>query len=342
MTIQSYVYPQDLLSNKERIARSLTFMPITAIERNAIMNNESHDSGTVQCLIVLPTPTGLNDSVSHNWSASTIFDAVGGLGSALSSATRSLKAITGVNFGAVGSFVNAVGDGAERINNSPAYGYLSTAFGFRKKMVNPGYFQNYTGSSLRSFMLDYIFQPRSREEALTVIDIITAFKKYSSPNITKELTDKSDTAETDSTLSSIISMVSENTQTIRNDISNFLRTSDSKFWMKQPCYWKILFGNKYLNDLVKLRNVVITNLQVDYGDNVETFKDGIPKVFRLSISISEVDIVDENQYKMTNVDDKNSNIASSDFSYFGKDSEIEEENKTIGTPISSLAIKKLP
>ena len=39
---------------------------------------------------------------------------------------------------------------------------------------------------------------------------------------------------------------------------------------------------------------------------------------------------------------KNSNIASSDFSYFGKDSEIEEENKTIGTPISSLAIKKLP
>ena len=137
-------------------------------------------------------------------------------------------------------------------------------------------------------------------------------------------------------------MVLKNTQTIRNDVSNFLKTSDSKFWMKQPCYWKILFGNKYLNDLVKLRNVVITNLQVDYGDNVETFKDGIPKVFRLSISISEVDIVDENQYKMTGVDDKNSNIASSDFSYFGKDSEIEEENKTIGTPISSLAIKKLP
>ena len=209
-------------------------------------------------------------------------------------------------------------------------------------MVNPGYFQNYTGSSLRSFMLDYIFQPRSREEALTVIDIITAFKKYSSPNITKELTDKSDTAETDSTISSIISMVSKNTQTIRNDISEFLKTSDSKFWMKQPCYWKILFGNKYLNDLVKLRNVVITNLQVDYGDNVETFKDGIPKVFRLSISISEVDIVDENQYKLTDVDDKNSNIASSDFSYFGKDSKIEEENKTIGTSISSLATKKLP
>ena len=329
MSIRSYVYPQDLLSNKERIARSLTFMPITAIERNAFVNNDSHDNGTVQCLIVLPTPASLNDSVSHNWSASTIFDAADGIGSMLSN-------VKGVNL--VGAFSNVV----SHVNNSPAYGYLSTAFGFRKKMVNPGYFQNYTGSSLRSFMLDYIFQPRSREEALTVIDVITAFKKYSSPNITKELTDKSDTAETDSTISSIISMVSENTQTIRNDISNFLRTSDSKFWMKQPCYWKILFGNKYLNDLVKLRNVVITNLQVDYGDNVETFKDGIPKVFRLSISISEVDIVDENQYKMTNVDDKNSNIASSDFSYFGKDSEIEEENKTIGTPISSLAIKKLP
>lgn len=329
MSIRSYVYPQDLLSNKERIARSLTFMPITAIERNAFVNNDSHDNGTVQCLIVLPTPASLNDSVSHNWSASTVFDAADGIGSMLSN-------VKGVNL--VGAFSNVV----SRVNNSPAYGYLSTAFGFRKKMVNPGYFQNYTGSSLRSFMLDYIFQPRSREEALTVIDIITAFKKYSSPNITKELEDKSDTAETDSPISSIISMVKENTQTIRNDISSFLKTSDSKFWMKQPCYWKILFGNKYLNDLVKLRNVVITNLQVDYGDNVETFKDGIPKVFRLSISISEVDIVDENQYKMTDVDDKNSNIASSDFSYFGKDSEIEEENKTIGTPISSLAIKKLP
>lgn len=341
MTIQSYVYPQDLLSNKERIARSLTFIPITAIERNAIINNESHDSGTVQCLIVLPTPTGLNDSVSHNWSASTIFDAAGGLGSALSSTTRSLNAIKGVNLnGAVGNFVDAVGDGAERINNSPAYGYLSTAFGFRKKMINPGYFQNYTGSSLRSFMFDYIFQPRSREEALTVIDIITAFKKYASPNITKEFLDKSDTTDNDS--SAIISMISENTQTLRKNVENFLPSFDTKFWMKQPCYWKIIFGNKYLNDLVKMRNVVITNLTVDYGDNVETFKDGIPKVFKLNINVSEVDIVDENQYKMTNTDDKNSNIASSDFSYFGKDSEIEEENKTIGTSISSLATKKLP
>lgn len=330
MSIQSYVYPQDLLSNKERIARSLTFMPITAIERNALINNESHDSGTVQCLIVLPTPASLNDSVSHNWSAATVFDAADGLGSILGSVTQS----KGVNV------IGAVSEGINRINNTPAYGYLSTAFGFRKKMVNPGYFQNYTGSSLRSFMLDYIFQPRSREEALTVIDIITAFKKYASPNITKEFSDKSDTTNDD--VSSIISAISNNTQEIRSEVSNFLKTSDSKFWMKQPCYWKIIFGNKYLNNLVKLRNVVITNLQVDYGDNVETFKDGIPKVFKLGISISEVDIVDENQYKMTDTDDKNSNIASSDFSYFGKDSKIEEENKTIGTSISSLATKKLP
>lgn len=330
MSIQSYVYPQDLLSNKERIARSLTFMPITAIERNAFVNNESRDSGTVQCLIVLPTPTSLNDSVSHNWSAATVFDAAD-MGSLLGSVTQS---IPGVNL------ISAVGNGINRINNAPAYGYLSTAFGFRKKMINPGYFQNYTGSSLRSFMLDYIFQPRSREEALTVIDIITAFKKYASPNITKEFSDKSDTNNDNA--SSIVSKISENTQELRNDVSNALGTSDSKFWMKQPCYWKIIFGNKYLNDLVKLRNVVITNLQVDYGDNVETFKDGIPKVFKLGISISEVDIVDENQYKMTDRDDKNSGIASSDFSYFGKDSKIEEENKTIGTSISSLATKKLP
>ena len=60
------------------------------------------------------------------------------------------------------------------------------------------------------------------------------------------------------------------------------------------------------------------------------------------VTTSEVDIVDENQYKMTNTDDKNSNIASSDFSYFGKDSKLDEENKTIGTSISSLATKKLP
>ena len=45
---------------------------------------------------------------------------------------------------------------------------------------------------------------------------------------------------------------------------------------------------------------------------------------------------------MTNTDDKNSNIASSDFSYFGKDSKLDEENKPIGTSISSLATKKLP
>ena len=48
-------------------------------------------------------------------------------------------------------------------------------------MLNPGYFQNYTGSGLRNFNFSYDFIPKNSDEALQITKIVQAFKQYSSP-----------------------------------------------------------------------------------------------------------------------------------------------------------------
>lgn len=303
--LKSYVYPSELLKNDNRLARSIIFMPISAVERASFLDNTSNQSGKAQCLIVLPTPSELSDSSSHSWSASTVFDAISQGVSSMTGMVKPLKFVGDVLSGGAKAVTN--------ITSSSAYGYLSVMTGSRKKMINPGYFQNYTGSALRSFSFDYKFQPRTREEAITVLNIITMFKKYASPKFSQTYSDDSDGD------SNTLGLQGGDTQGILSSVGKTIssaKANGTKYWMKQPCYWKITFGNTYLNSMLKLNNLVLTDVSVTYGENVETFKDGMPKSFTLSLKMSEIDIKGESDYSaVSNNNDTSSTTNNSDFGY---------------------------
>lgn len=58
---------------------------------------------------------------------------------------------------------------------------LSHMFGFRKPMVDPGLFQNYTGSTPRGFSLNFDFIPNNHQEAKNIMNIILNLKKFALP-----------------------------------------------------------------------------------------------------------------------------------------------------------------
>ena len=65
-----------------------------------------------------------------------------------------------------------------------AIGAAAAHTGFRKPLIDPGYFQNYTGSSPRSFSAAWDLIPNSPEEANELMAIVMKLKQYSSPKST--------------------------------------------------------------------------------------------------------------------------------------------------------------
>lgn len=109
--------------------------------------------------IMLPLPTAeLLDAQEHGWSQSE---------SMVSELLK--KGIGALPF--VGG--KAVGQGVSE---------LSAAVGYRKPVIDPGYFQDYTGSQPRRFVLTFTFIPNNAAEAESIRKIIYNFKKYTSPS----------------------------------------------------------------------------------------------------------------------------------------------------------------
>lgn len=63
-----------------------------------------------------------------------------------------------------------------------ALGQIQSTTGQRKPLIDPGYFQNYTGSQPRSFSFSFDFIPNNKEEAENIKSIIKIFKTYSLPS----------------------------------------------------------------------------------------------------------------------------------------------------------------
>ena len=109
--------------------------------------------------ITLPLPTTeLLDAQEHGWSQSE------------SMASELLKAGIGM-LPLVGG--KKVGKAASE---------LSAAVGYRKPLIDPGYFQDYTGSQPRRFVLTFTFIPNNASEAESIRKIIYNMKKYTSPS----------------------------------------------------------------------------------------------------------------------------------------------------------------
>lgn len=166
----------------------------TASEMKANLdeNGKADDSAT-KAVIVLPLPNTFTDQQNHGWSTET--GIIGSLGQGLmnmsptglaAKATSALAAAKPGNKTAQGA--NAVAQGADaaagNITLDKVLGASSSALGLRKPLIDPGYFQNYTGSEPREFAMVWDLVPSSAAEANQIFMIIMKLKEYSSPTST--------------------------------------------------------------------------------------------------------------------------------------------------------------
>ena len=124
--------------------------------------------------------------------------------------------------------------------------------GVRKAVVDPGYFQNYNGSTPRSFTLAYTLVPQSQKEAQTIKDIILWFKQYSSPTF----------------------------------------ISNSPLMGAPFVFNISFAGNQYITDMFKMDKCVLTGISVDYASDGSfmLYKDGFPKQIGLALNFAEVEL----------------------------------------------------
>lgn len=167
--------------------------------------NETVSDSELICVITLPLPNTFNDTQNHNWSSqkSLLGDILGtaataniadtsfteGLGMAAGAyignqlgGGTGLGGVGGAIAGALGGL--AIGSKVRNANISAdsLLSNMASRTGQRKPIIDPGYFQNYSGSTTRTFNLKYDFVPNNIEEAESILMIITKFKQYSSPS----------------------------------------------------------------------------------------------------------------------------------------------------------------
>jgi len=126
--------------------------------------------------VVLPLPDTLNDVQAHEWTRTegVFYTLAKGVAN---SGKDALDNVIG--------YIPGAGDFAKKLASSvdldTAIGAYSDASGVRKPLLDPNYWQNYTGSTPRTLTFEIHFLPSSQKEAQNVRDIIKIFKAYSSP-----------------------------------------------------------------------------------------------------------------------------------------------------------------
>lgn len=127
--------------------------------------------------VVLPIPAQLNDESSHSWNTDTsIVSTV--LNNAVSTATAGLSGMAR-DAGSLGKIAESLASGVT-LDKILATGAMLT--GRRKPLIDPGYFQNYTGSQPRSFNLSWVLIPQNSDDSKAIHNIIITLKKWASPS----------------------------------------------------------------------------------------------------------------------------------------------------------------
>ena len=105
--------------------------------------------------VALPLPNELSDQQTHSWSATT---------------------------SVMGDLAGSAVDGlASKLGGVKALAELASTTGFRKPLIDPGYFQDYTGTEPREFTFSWDLVPRSPSEARSIVNIIYNLKKFTLP-----------------------------------------------------------------------------------------------------------------------------------------------------------------
>ena len=214
-SLSFYVYDQkgmvtsvsDALENAKKTSMELVDkIKVASGNINEMTSNLATNERVVSdenvCVITLPLPNTFNDTQSHGWNSQKSL--VGDIGTNLANTSisdTSLTEVVGGILGASAGYERGGGAGAilggvmgmvagksVRKSNISADAILAdaaNATGQRKPIIDPSYFQNYSGSTARSFSLKYDLVPNSTEEAEEIMMIIAKFKQYSSPTQAK-------------------------------------------------------------------------------------------------------------------------------------------------------------
>lgn len=247
-----------------RLQSAISFVFRSDTVSNAISSTAGQISGdafgipagfNLESSVTLPYPISLSDNQNHNWEnaegllAQTTHGAMGANGSKISQWSSGSKGIMSKAL----SFLSGGSESPDKL-----YGAIANKMGVRKAVIDPGYFQNYTGSTPRTFTMAYTLVPQSQKEAQTIKDIILWFKQYSSPTFV------------------------ENTP---------LMGAPFVFNIS-------FAGNQYITDMFKMDKCVLTGISVDYASDGSfmLFKDGFPKQIGLALNFAEVELKYAQEY----------------------------------------------
>ena len=204
------------------------------------------DGFNLDSSVTLPYPTSLSDNQTHSWQNTE---------GAITQITNNILSQSGGSSGGNGGKKSGVtaallkkvlGDGKKM------YGAALDKFGVRKAVIDPGYFQNYNGSTPRSFSMAYTLVPQSQKEAQTIKDIILWFKQYSSPTF----------------------------------------VSNTPIMGAPFIFTISFAGNQYITDMFKMDKCVLTGISVDYASDGSfmLYKDGFPKQIGLTLNFAEAEL----------------------------------------------------
>ena len=247
-----------------RLQSAISFVFRSDTVSNAISSTAGQISGdafgiptgfNLESSVTLPYPISLSDNQNHNWEnaegllAQTTHGAMNAIGSKISNWSSGSNSI-------MSKALSLLSGGSE--SPDKLYGAIANKMGVRKAVIDPGYFQNYTGSTPRTFTMAYTLVPQSQKEAQTIKDIILWFKQYSSPTFV------------------------ENTP---------LMGAPFVFNIS-------FAGNQYISDMFKMDKCVLTGISVDYASDGSfmLFKDGFPKQIGLALNFAEVELKYAQEY----------------------------------------------
>ena len=250
----------------EQFTKILEFKDAPSSDVGSMTSNKNTWSkvkeSELEAMIVLPLPNSFTDSQSHGWSTETgIMGTMGeslmkkGVGNLASKAVSGVLGKLNKKLGnAVGNTISDLGGG---ISANQAIGSMASTAGFRKPIIDPGYFQNYSGSEPRQFSMAFDFIPANKEEANDIIAIIMKLKQFSSP----------------SRMSGGVSLLSPHFFSIQ--FSNEYVTAMAKI------------------DRVVLKNIQV---DYGADGAMQQMFDGFPKQINVSLSWQEVDMTTQQDY----------------------------------------------
>ena len=308
-------------------------------------NNTFQGDGSeeARCLITLPMPNNLQDDQRHNWSETDYMSALTNVVSfGGTEAAPSTNAPAHSSGSGMGLRFNILG----KINEIASV--ASDALGVRKPMLNPGYFQNYTGSGLRNFNFSYDFIPKNSDEALQITKIVQAFKQYSSPqkglhwdsSDEKQLQMNIDDAEYEATLQAGMDYESQKYGSASGDRLDKTLHYGGKAWdyvnknfspfQMSPYVWHIVMFNDRVRELSQIYTCACTDVSVQYSNGkYDTFEDGMPKIISLSLSFAEMDLQFYDKYATANLETQSNNTTASMSFDTKKDQILRTKNESL-------------